>query len=47
MDFLAPATAKKISQRDRFFKTLPYLPVKWLIKHLSARTANAIKLPDY
>ena len=30
-DFLAPATAKKIRQRDRFFRMLPYLPAKGLI----------------
>ena len=45
--FLAPATAKKISQRDRFFRTLSRLPVKGLIRYLSTRTATAIKLPDY
>jgi 2-polyprenyl-6-methoxyphenol hydroxylase-like FAD-dependent oxidoreductase len=46
-DFLAPATAKKIRQRDRFFRMLPYLPAKGLIRYLSTRTAAAIKLPDY
>jgi 2-polyprenyl-6-methoxyphenol hydroxylase-like FAD-dependent oxidoreductase len=46
-DFLAPATAKKIAQRDRFFKMLRYLPVKGFIKYASTRTATAIKLPDY
>jgi len=46
-DFLAPATEKKIRQRDRFFRTLPYLPAKRLIRYLSTRTAAAIKLPDY
>ena len=45
--FLAPATAKKISQRDRFFRLLPYLPAKRLIRYLSTRTAAAIRLPDY
>ena len=35
-DFLAPATAKKIRQRDRFFRMLPYLPpARSLIRHLS------------
>ena len=46
-DFLAPATAKKIRQRDRFFAVLPYLPAKGLIRYLSTRTAAAIKLPEY
>ena len=45
--FLAPATAKKISQRDRFFRMLPYLPAKGFIRYLSTRTATAISLPDY
>jgi len=46
-DFLAPATAKKIRQRDRFFRMLPYLPAKGLIRYLSTRTAAAITLPGY
>jgi 2-polyprenyl-6-methoxyphenol hydroxylase-like FAD-dependent oxidoreductase len=46
-DFLAPATARKIRQRDRFFRMLPCLPAKGLIRYMSARTAAAIKLPDY
>jgi 2-polyprenyl-6-methoxyphenol hydroxylase-like FAD-dependent oxidoreductase len=46
-DFLAPATAKKIAQRDRFFKMLPYLPAKGFIRYMSTRTATAIKLPEY
>jgi 2-polyprenyl-6-methoxyphenol hydroxylase-like FAD-dependent oxidoreductase len=46
-DFLAPATAKKIRQRDRFFRLLPYLPAKRLIRYLSTRTATAITLPEY
>jgi 2-polyprenyl-6-methoxyphenol hydroxylase-like FAD-dependent oxidoreductase len=46
-DFLAPATAKKIRQRDRFFRMLPYLPTKTLIRYLSTRTAAAITLPRY
>jgi hypothetical protein len=46
-DFLAPATAKKIRQRDRFFRVLPYLPAKRLIRYLSTRTATAITLPRY
>ena len=45
--FLAPATEKKIRQRDRFFRMLPYLPAKALIRYLSTRTATAIKLPGY
>ena len=46
-DFLAPATAKRIAQRDRMFRMLPHLPVKWLIRYLANRTATGIKLPDY
>jgi 2-polyprenyl-6-methoxyphenol hydroxylase-like FAD-dependent oxidoreductase len=46
-DFLAPPTAKKIAQFQRFYKTLPYLPVKGLMKYLTTRTATGIKLPDY
>jgi 2-polyprenyl-6-methoxyphenol hydroxylase-like FAD-dependent oxidoreductase len=46
-DFLAPATEKKIRQCDRFFRMLPYLPTKGLIRCLSTRTATAIKLPGY
>ncbi|HLK79643.1 MAG TPA: FAD-dependent monooxygenase [Streptosporangiaceae bacterium] len=46
-DYLAPATAKKIRQRDRFFRLLPHLPAKRLIRYLSTRTATAITLPDY
>jgi len=46
-DFLAPATARQIRQRDRFFRLLSYLPAKRLIRYLSARTATAIKLPEY
>ena len=46
-DYLAPATAKKVRQRDRFFRMLPYLPTKRLIRYLSTRTATAIKLPEY
>jgi 2-polyprenyl-6-methoxyphenol hydroxylase-like FAD-dependent oxidoreductase len=45
--FLAPATAKKIRQRGRFFRMLTYLPAKGLIRYLSTRTAAAIRLPDY
>ena len=46
-DFLAPPSQKKIAQIHRFYKLLPYLPVKHLMKHLTTRTATAIKLPDY
>jgi 2-polyprenyl-6-methoxyphenol hydroxylase-like FAD-dependent oxidoreductase len=46
-DFLAPATAKKIRQRDRFFRLLPHLPARRLIRYLSTRTATAITLPEY
>jgi 2-polyprenyl-6-methoxyphenol hydroxylase-like FAD-dependent oxidoreductase len=45
--FLAPATWKKIKQRDRFFRMARYLPVKGLVKRLSTRTALGITLPDY
>ena len=46
-DFLAPATWKKIKQRNRFFNMLKYLPIKGLIKHMATKTATAIELPDY
>ena len=46
-DFLAPPTAKKIAQIERFYKMLPYLPVKRLMKYLTTRTASGIKLPGY
>ena len=46
-DFLAPPTAKKIAQLQRFYKMLPYLPVKHVMKYLTTRTALGIKLPDY
>jgi 2-polyprenyl-6-methoxyphenol hydroxylase-like FAD-dependent oxidoreductase len=46
-DFLAPPTAKKIAQVQRFYKMLPYLPVKHLMKHMTTRTAVGIKLPGY
>ncbi|GAB3847349.1 FAD-dependent monooxygenase [Dactylosporangium cerinum] len=47
-DFLVPATEKKIAQRDRFFRTIRYLPpVKHLFRHLATRTATAFDLPDY
>ena len=45
--FLAPATAKKIRQRDRFFTVLSYLPTKRVMRYLSTRTAAAITLPAY
>jgi 2-polyprenyl-6-methoxyphenol hydroxylase-like FAD-dependent oxidoreductase len=45
--FLAPATATKITQRDRFFRMLAYLPAKGFIRYMSTRTATAIRLPDY
>jgi 2-polyprenyl-6-methoxyphenol hydroxylase-like FAD-dependent oxidoreductase len=45
--FLAPATARKIRQRNRTFAMLPYLPAKGLIRYLSTRTATAITLPPY
>jgi 2-polyprenyl-6-methoxyphenol hydroxylase-like FAD-dependent oxidoreductase len=46
-DFLAPATQRQIRQRDRVFNTLRYLPAKRVVRYVSARTAAAIKLPDY
>jgi 2-polyprenyl-6-methoxyphenol hydroxylase-like FAD-dependent oxidoreductase len=45
--FLTPATWKKIRQRNRVFKILPYLPVKGLINHAATKTATAITLPGY
>jgi 2-polyprenyl-6-methoxyphenol hydroxylase-like FAD-dependent oxidoreductase len=46
-DYLAPATWKKIRQRDRFFRMMPYLPVKGLIRRMSTHTATAVDLPTY
>ncbi|MDG6105167.1 FAD-dependent monooxygenase [Dactylosporangium aurantiacum] len=47
-DFLVPSTDRKIAQRNRFFRTIRYLPpVKHLFKHLATRTATAFDLPDY
>jgi hypothetical protein len=45
--FLAPATWKKIHQRNRFYKVLPYLPVTGFIRRAATKTAAAITLPDY
>jgi 2-polyprenyl-6-methoxyphenol hydroxylase-like FAD-dependent oxidoreductase len=45
--FLAPATQKKIAQRNRAFRIMARLPVGGVIRYMSARTATAIKLPDY
>jgi 2-polyprenyl-6-methoxyphenol hydroxylase-like FAD-dependent oxidoreductase len=45
--FLAPATWKKIRQRNRFFKMMPYLPVKGMIDRAATKTATAITLPGY
>jgi len=44
--FLAPPTWKKIRQRNRFFKMLPYLPVTGLISRAATKTATAITIPD-
>jgi 2-polyprenyl-6-methoxyphenol hydroxylase-like FAD-dependent oxidoreductase len=46
-DFLAPPTARKIAQIERFYKMLPYLPVKHLMRYLTTRTASGIRLPGY
>ena len=45
--FLAPATWKKIRQRNRFYRLLPYLPVSALISRAATKTATAITLPSY
>lgn len=45
--FLAPSTWPKIRQRNRFFKMLPYLPVKGMISRAATKTATAITLPGY
>ena len=45
--FLAPATAKKIRQRDRFFRMLSRLPAKRFTRYMTTRTAGAIRLPGY
>ncbi|WP_432968132.1 FAD-dependent monooxygenase [Dactylosporangium sp. CA-233914] len=47
-DFLVPSTWKKIAQRNRFFKTVRYVPpVRGLFKYLATRTATAFELPEY
>jgi 2-polyprenyl-6-methoxyphenol hydroxylase-like FAD-dependent oxidoreductase len=45
--FLAPPTPEKIAQLRRFYRMLPYLPVKHLMKYLTTRTATGIRLPSY
>lgn len=46
--FLAPPTWKKIRQRDRFFRMLPYLPLaKRMMKYFATRTATGITLAEY
>jgi 2-polyprenyl-6-methoxyphenol hydroxylase-like FAD-dependent oxidoreductase len=45
--FLAPPSWKKIRQRNRFFKILPYLPVSGFISRAATKTATAITLPAY
>jgi 2-polyprenyl-6-methoxyphenol hydroxylase-like FAD-dependent oxidoreductase len=45
--YLAPPTWKKIRQRNRFYKVLPYLPISGLISRAATRTATAITLPSY
>jgi 2-polyprenyl-6-methoxyphenol hydroxylase-like FAD-dependent oxidoreductase len=45
--FLAPATAKRIRQRDRTFAMLSRLPAQRFIRYMSTRTAAAITLPGY
>lgn len=46
-DFLAPATARKIRQRDRAFRMLARLPAERFIRYMSTRTATSVKLPSY
>jgi 2-polyprenyl-6-methoxyphenol hydroxylase-like FAD-dependent oxidoreductase len=45
--FLAPPTWKKIRQRNRFYKVLPYLPISGLISRAATKTATVIALPHY
>ena len=45
--FLAPPTWTKIRQRNRFYKTLPHLPISGLISRAATKTATAITLPCY
>ena len=42
-----PATWKKIRQRNRFYRLLPYLPVSALISRAATKTATSITLPSY
>jgi 2-polyprenyl-6-methoxyphenol hydroxylase-like FAD-dependent oxidoreductase len=47
-DFLVPSTWKKIAQRNRFFKTVRYVPpMRMLFKYIATRTATAFELPAY
>jgi 2-polyprenyl-6-methoxyphenol hydroxylase-like FAD-dependent oxidoreductase len=47
-DFLVPSSEKKIAQRNRFFKTVRYLPpARRMFKYLATRTATAFDLPSY
>ncbi|WP_344615522.1 FAD-dependent monooxygenase [Dactylosporangium salmoneum] len=47
-DFLVPSTWKKIAQRNRFFKTVRYVPpARRLFRYLATRTATAFELPEY
>jgi 2-polyprenyl-6-methoxyphenol hydroxylase-like FAD-dependent oxidoreductase len=47
-EFLVPSSWKKINQRNRFFRSVRYVPpVKHLFTWLATRTATAIRLPSY
>ncbi|MFI5907826.1 FAD-dependent monooxygenase [Dactylosporangium sp. NPDC051541] len=47
-DFLVPTTWKKIAQRNRFFKSIRYIPLmRRVFKHFATKTATAFDLPDY
>ncbi|MFB9446587.1 FAD-dependent monooxygenase [Dactylosporangium vinaceum] len=47
-DFLVPTTWKKIAQRNRFFKTIRYVPpMRRVFKYFATRTATAFDLPEY
>ncbi|WP_238007857.1 FAD-dependent monooxygenase [Dactylosporangium sp. AC04546] len=46
--FLAPATARQIAQRNRFFRMMGGLPpLRRLFSWMATRTATAVRLPEY
>lgn len=44
---MPPRLSRSGSQRNRFFKMMPYLPVGGMISRAATKTATAITLPGY